>query len=87
MKICRTLFTTLFLISSILTAQNHNTGTITGTVLIESTKSPLEFVNVVVLNQPDSMLVTGAVTDNKGKFEIDNVPVGTYFIKIGRAQV
>jgi outer membrane receptor protein involved in Fe transport len=81
MKICPTLFSALILISVNLVAQNHSAGSITGTVLIESTKKPLEFVNVVVLNQSDSTLVTGAVTDNKGKFEIDNVPIGTYFIK------
>jgi len=74
-------FAILVFFSTILVAQNHSTGSILGTILIESTKKPLEFVNVVVLNQSDSTLVTGAVTDNKGKFEIDNVPIGTYFIK------
>jgi len=64
-----------------LIAQSHNGGGISGTVLIESTKKPLEFVNVVVLKELDSALVTGAVTDEKGKFQIDNVPLGTYFIK------
>ena len=81
MEICRNLFTLFIIFSINLVAQNHNAGSITGTVLIESTKKPLEFVNVVVLNQSDSTLVTGAVTDNKGKFEIDNVPIGTYFIR------
>jgi len=64
-----------------LVAQNHNAGSLAGTLLIESTKKPLEFVNVVVMNQSDSTLVTGAVTDNKGKFEIDHVPMGSYFIR------
>jgi outer membrane receptor protein involved in Fe transport len=81
MKICLTLYSALVLIPLNLVAQNHVAGSITGTVLIESTKKPLEFVNVVVLNHLDSTLVTGAVTDNKGKFEIANVPVGTFFIR------
>ena len=81
MKICYTLFSALILISLNLVAQNHNAGSIIGTVLIESTKKPLEFVNVVVFYQSDSTLVTGAVTDSKGKFEIENIHVGTYFIK------
>ena len=33
------------------------------------------------MNQSDSTLVTGAVTDNKGKYEIDNVPIGNFFIR------
>jgi outer membrane receptor protein involved in Fe transport len=81
MKICLSLFSALILISVNLVAQNHSSRSVVGTVLIESTKKPLEFVNVVVLNQSDSTLVTGAVTDDKGKFEIDNVPIGIYFIK------
>jgi outer membrane receptor protein involved in Fe transport len=73
---------TLFIIFSInLNAQNHRVRSIFGTVLTESTKKSLEFVNVVVMNQSDSTLATGAVTDNKGNFEIDNVPNGTYFIR------
>ena len=81
MKICITLLSTHILLLLNLIAQNHNIGSIAGTVSIESTKKPLEFVNVVVLNESDSTLVTGAVTDNKGKFEIDNVSIGTYFIR------
>ena len=38
-------------------------------------------MNVVVLKEIDSALVTGAVTDEKGKFQINNVPAGTYFLR------
>lgn len=69
------------LCSTYLIAQNHIKGSITGTVIIESTKKPLEFVNVVVMNQADSSLITGSVTDNKGKFEIVTVPDGIFFIR------
>jgi outer membrane receptor protein involved in Fe transport len=62
-------------------AQSQTQGSIFGVVLIESTKKPLEFVNVVVLKASDSTLITGAVTDAKGGFQIDNVPAGTYFIR------
>ena len=69
------------LLSLKLAAQSHIAGGISGTVLSESTKKPLEFVNVVVLKVSDSTLVTGGVTDEKGKFQIENVPSGNYFIK------
>jgi outer membrane receptor protein involved in Fe transport len=81
MKIWYNLFVLSFVLSFNLIAQNHNSGSITGTVLVESTKKPLEYVNVVVLNQSDSALVTGAITDNKGKYEIGNIPFGQYFIR------
>ncbi len=81
MKIFNTLLAFMFLCSLNAIAQNQHIGRITGTVLMESTKKPLEFVNVVVFSQSDSSLVTGAVTDNKGKYEIVNIPIGVYFIK------
>jgi len=81
MNMFRTLILVVIIFPIHLFPQNHGAGSITGTVMIETAKKPLEFVNVVVMNQSDSSLVTGAVTDNKGKFEIDNVPIGAFFIR------
>jgi len=66
--------------STILLAQGRDGGTVSGVVKADSTNRPLEFVNVVLLNQADSAIVTGAVSDSKGRFEIDNIPVGEYFL-------
>jgi outer membrane receptor protein involved in Fe transport len=81
MKVFRHSYMLIIIVSMNLIAQNHSSRSIVGTVLSESTKKPLEFVNVMVLNQSDSTLVTGAVTDNKGKYELINIPAGTHFIK------
>ena len=81
MKIYCKQFTLFILLSFKLVAQSRGAGGVTGTVVIESTRKPLEFVNVVVLRQSDSTVATGAVTDEKGKFQIDNVPAGTYFLR------
>ena len=81
LKVYYRLFTLFILLSLRLVAQDNSAGGISGTVLVESTEKPLGFVNVVVLKESDSTLVTGAVTDEKGRFQIDNVPAGDYFIR------
>ena len=42
---------------------------------------PLYSASVALLNT-DSILVTGTVSDDKGKFQLDNVSVGNYFVKL-----
>ncbi|MDL2277766.1 TonB-dependent receptor family protein [Parabacteroides sp. OttesenSCG-928-G07] len=46
-------------------------------LVIEADNSPVQFANVV-LRTIDSVFVTGASTDNKGKFQISNIPSGDY---------
>ncbi len=64
-------------------AQAQNAGTIRGSVVDDSTKSPLEFVNVLLMRKIDSTMLTGAETRATGKFEFTNVPWGEYFIRFG----
>lgn len=54
-----------------------------GVVVNESTRKPLEFANVTVIRSADSFLVSGTVTDKQGEFEIQNLPDGKYFLRIG----
>jgi outer membrane receptor protein involved in Fe transport len=61
--------------------QTNIPGAVRGSVIDDSTKAPLEFVNVLLLNSSDSTLVTGTVTQPTGKFDINHVPWGDYFIK------
>lgn len=56
-------------------------GRLTGSSRGEDNK-PLEFANVVLYRLPDSVFVKGAISDNKGVFEIDQIPEGNYFFKI-----
>ena len=79
----------LILIGSILLfsvgsfGQGRSAGAVSGIVKADSTKRPLEFVNVILLNQSDSSIVTGTVTDSKGQFEIKNIPAGEYLLTYG----
>jgi len=54
------------------------TQTVRGKIVDSETNFPLIGVNVLVLN---TEILTGAVTDAKGKFRIENVPVGRNSIK------
>lgn len=57
-------------------------GRISGKILDSDTKSPLVRANVSLLDSKDSSVVTGAVTDSKGAFEIENVRGGSYITRI-----
>jgi len=55
---------------------------ITGTLQNATTKAPVGFANVVLLTASDSSLVTGATTDQNGRFTLAPVPAGIYTIRI-----
>jgi hypothetical protein len=55
-------------------------GSGVGTVLAESNRKPLEMVNVILRMVADSAIVTGNITDGKGRFEMHDVPGGRYFL-------
>lgn len=46
----------------------------------DKNQTPLEFVNVLLLNHSDSTLIKGFVTDSEGKFQFENVQKGEYLI-------
>lgn len=57
-------------------------GTISGIIIDEETNTPLPYSSVSLFNQRDSTLVTGAISDDDGKFTITEVPIGLFFLKI-----
>jgi outer membrane receptor protein involved in Fe transport len=62
-------------------AVNVPTGNVSGVVLDESSK-PVEFATIGVFSEEDSSLVTGSITDENGKFRIDKIPHGDYYIDV-----
>ncbi len=60
-------------------AQQTRVVAITGTVLDDSTSAPLSNVNVYIANT-----TLGCNTDEKGHFEIRNIPAGTHEIVVSR---
>lgn len=64
-------------------AQKPSTiGKLTGLVQDQQSKKAIEFATVSVLQVTDSSLVTGTITDEKGAFFIEKIPLGTYLLKI-----
>ncbi|TRZ64070.1 TonB-dependent receptor, partial [bacterium] len=61
--------------------QSDKKGTITGIIIDDDSKSPIESVTVQIFKMKDSSLVTGTTTDKEGKFLIGNVPMGRFKLK------
>jgi outer membrane receptor protein involved in Fe transport len=56
-------------------------GIISGIVLDDSTSAPLPFVSVGVFRLPDSVAAGGGLTDEKGRFKIQELTPGNYFLR------
>ncbi|RPI42490.1 MAG: TonB-dependent receptor, partial [Bacteroidetes bacterium] len=56
-------------------------GIISGNVVDAGSKQPMQYVNVVVRNNSDSIL-TGGITDEKGHFSIREIPEGSNTVEI-----
>jgi outer membrane receptor protein involved in Fe transport len=54
---------------------------ITGTVIEKTTKQPLEYATVTLINSKNPKMIAGGITSPKGEFNIDVIP-GTYNIII-----
>ncbi len=55
-------------------------GSISGFIFEKSSDNPLEFAQIILQKAKDSIFVQGTVTDSKGRFSFDKVPVGDYRI-------
>ena len=63
-----------------LSAQKQSKGTITGVVVDNQSKQPIEFANVVIQSESDNTQISGTVTDAKGRFSLTKIAYGKYKI-------
>jgi outer membrane receptor protein involved in Fe transport len=61
----------------------QTTSEIVGIIIDKASRKPIEFANVELLKISDSSLVKGNVTDNKGKFLLEQVKPGDYLLRSG----
>jgi len=81
-KIRKELFTVLFIIITLLTfGQENKPYSISGVLIDSTSKQPIEFASVAIYKLPDTVLVTGAITNSKGKFVLNNLKSGKYILK------
>mgnify|MGYP002344270144 CR=1 FL=1 len=55
------------------------TGTVRGKVFDKIDNLPVEYANIALYKMRDSTLVTGGITNQRGEFTIDKVPMGRYY--------
>ena len=71
----------LLLICSHVTVYGQSKGSVSGKVSALSSKLPIEFVNIVLKSAKDSTVVVHEVTDQKGQYNLKNIPLGKYFLQ------
>ena len=59
----------------------HGKTNVTGTIVDNTSKQPIEFVTVLLLNKKDSSTIKGTITDKKGKFSMEEIAPGNYLIR------
>lgn len=64
------------------TVREGDTFKVKGTLRDSTSKEPLVYVNVAVLDSADSSFVKGAATDFDGLFTFEQIPQGNYLLRI-----
>lgn len=64
-------------------AERPKIGVVYGTVEDGGSGNPIEFATISILAFDEDKVITGGVTDNKGRFRITEIPVGRFRAQIG----
>ncbi|MCD0473742.1 TonB-dependent receptor [Flavobacterium sp. EDS] len=70
----------LLLIGVITSVQAQNSGSISGKVLEKATNSPISYATIAV--KEEGKTIASGVTDDKGDFNIKNIPLKNYLLEI-----
>ncbi len=72
---------TFFLLIISIFSFGQNTTTISGIIKDKNSKTPLSYVNIVLKNEKDSSFVIGTVSNEEGRFSINSIKNGSYFLE------
>lgn len=64
------------------TSESPISGLIYGSVIDSVSNAPMEYVSVALYRKKDSSVAGGAITGLKGKFEINSVSIGDYYVVV-----
>src|SRR5258708_2521473 len=71
----------IILTINILTIFAQTKGKISGSVVNASTKEPVDYTSISLIDQQTGKVVNGVITDAKGNFSLAGLAPGTYIIK------
>ncbi len=72
----------LFLVIPLsLLSQIKNPGMVSGRVMEQQTRTPVEYANIVLRDTVNHKMVTGVVSDSNGYFRMKDVPPGSYYLE------
>lgn len=57
-------------------------GKVSGQLIDDSNNEPLMFASIVLFRERDSTMVTGGISDELGRFAIDRVPFGRFYLTV-----
>ena len=60
----------------------QNKGVLIGKVIDSLNSKPIEYVQIKVLNDKDSITISGIYSNEKGEFELSGIPFGKYLVKV-----
>ena len=62
-------------------AQTPKGLSVSGKLLDESNREPIGYASAVLFSLPDTTMITGVITDDKGGFSFDGVKPGKYLLR------
>jgi hypothetical protein len=77
------LFAGLFMLANVnVNAESSKRNFVKGVIADNLTNSPLGYSSVAVFSKHNSLVSYGTVTDEKGNFQIKNLPYGKYYLVV-----
>ncbi|MCI0494929.1 TonB-dependent receptor [candidate division KSB1 bacterium] len=71
------------LLTSFAHAQQIKNGSLTGKIVENSTKTPIQGANILLFKTKDGSQVSGTTTNENGIFNFPNLPNSSYYLQVG----